>query len=167
MIHLSGALTPTYCPLSLPWHVQFPWARKPFPAPLPASLRLPRWKQQPTNRPAQGREGSREPKGVLGSSSKDRGRCSLLSASLCHQGRNPRASCPGARAGQGQARSPGLVAAGGRAGSAPGCGRPAGRSGRGRGRRCGYTAGLEPEASAPPLSHLPGFESGRQGSCSP
>lgn len=53
--HLGGwVLTPTSCPLSLPWHVQFPRSGKPFPAPLPASLRLPCQTQPTTNRPAQG-----------------------------------------------------------------------------------------------------------------
>lgn len=109
MIHLLGALTPTSCPLSLPWHVQFPRSGKPFPAPLPAFLRFPRQTQQPTNRPAQSREGSGEPKGVLECSTKDQGRRSLLSAPLGRQVKIRERAGPGrrARAGQGQERSPG------------------------------------------------------------
>ncbi|CAO2631065.1 hypothetical protein LEMLEM_LOCUS21136 [Lemmus lemmus] len=117
--------------------------------------------RQPTDQHKVG--DSRQPKGVLGSSSKDRGRSSLLSAPLGRQGRDglvrkarARGACgtePGALTwlgGRGRAGE----RAGRRSGSEPGCGRPAGRSGRGRGWRCGYTAGPEPEASAPPRSKV-------------
>lgn len=109
---------------------------------------------------------SRQPKGVLGSSSKDRGRSSLLSAPLGRQGRDGLArKARGAGRVRNRARRAHLARrtraggrvgerAGKRSGSEPGCGRPAGRSGRGRGWRCGYTAGPEPETSAPPRSKV-------------
>lgn len=111
---------------------------------------------------------SRQPKGVLGSSSKDRGRSSLLSAQLDRQGRDGlarKARARGAGCVRDRARRAHLARwtragrlageqADRRSGSEPGCGRPAGRSGRGRGWRCGYTAGPEPEASAPPRSKV-------------
>lgn len=80
---------------------------------------------------------------MLGSSSKDRGRSSLLSAPLGRQGRDglarkarARGAGRGERAGQSQARSPGSADAGGRA------------SGRAGGQALGIRARLRPACRA-------------------